>query len=58
MWFHKAVLQVLNQELFNQACQYADGAIIGSAFIRVVSNQEKTLEENICSFISSILKPA
>ncbi len=45
-------------ETFSQACQYADGAIIGSAFIKALSNSKETLEENINSFISSILENA
>ncbi len=49
---------ISSAQTFNQACQYADGAIIGSAFIRAVSNTEKPLEKNIHSFISSILENA
>jgi len=47
---------ISDAESFNQACQYADGAIIGSAFIKAL--QRENLETSITSFIQSILKTA
>jgi len=43
---------ISNQETFEQACQYAHGAIIGSAFIRLLS--ENASDENIKKFIQEI----
>ncbi|GLR19291.1 tryptophan synthase subunit alpha [Portibacter lacus] len=44
---------ISNKETFDQACERASGAIIGSAFIKAVS-QEGDLENNIGQFIKSI----
>ncbi|MEQ9439003.1 MAG: tryptophan synthase subunit alpha [Cyclobacteriaceae bacterium] len=44
---------ISNQETFAQACQYAQGAIIGSAFIKTLS-ESKELEKDITSFIDSV----
>ena len=44
---------VKNKETFQSACKYADGAIIGSAFIQAITQKEK-LEENIQDFIQGI----
>ncbi len=41
---------------FQQACQFADGAIIGSAFVKAL--QRENLKESISTFISSIKQPA
>lgn len=41
---------------FYSACKFADGAIIGSAFIKAL--QSENLESSISSFIQSILLPA
>jgi tryptophan synthase alpha chain len=38
---------------FTQACKYANGAIIGSAFIKVLS-QSKNIEKDIQDFVKSI----
>ncbi len=38
---------------FDTACKYADGAIIGSAYIRAISNPD-TIAENTASFIYNI----
>jgi len=44
---------ISNRETFNQACKYANGAIIGSAFIRAL-NRENSLAENVQQFIEHI----
>ncbi len=44
---------ISNAETFNKACDNANGAIIGSAFIKAIS-QEGELKENIEQFIYSI----
>lgn len=44
---------VKDQASYEFACQYADGAIIGSAFVKGIS-QTGSLESNITSFIKSI----
>lgn len=44
---------ISNQETFDIACRYANGAIIGSAFIRALSN-DKTVEATVESFVQSI----
>ena len=45
---------IANRESFKQACKYANGAIIGTAFIRAVS-EPGSLRENISGFIGEIL---
>ncbi|MCL4149256.1 UNVERIFIED_CONTAM: hypothetical protein GTU68_054719 [Idotea baltica] len=44
---------ISDQKTFDTACQYAHGAIIGSAFIRAVSEEGK-LEEKVNTFIKGI----
>lgn len=44
---------VKDQASYDFACEYADGAIIGSAFVKAISNSGD-LEENIESFVKSI----
>ncbi|MEM6841617.1 MAG: tryptophan synthase subunit alpha [Bacteroidota bacterium] len=44
---------ISNHQTFTQACQYAQGAIIGSAFIKVLVASQN-LQSDISSFISSI----
>jgi tryptophan synthase alpha chain len=44
---------ISNRETFDQACTYASGAIIGSAFINVIRNA-KNLQQDISAFIKSI----
>ncbi len=43
-----------NASTFQTACHYANGAIIGSAFIKAVGAKEGKLEEKIKNFITSI----
>ncbi|MEN7551390.1 tryptophan synthase subunit alpha [Rapidithrix thailandica] len=45
---------ISNQATFRQACQYASGAIIGSAFIKVLS-QAQNLEHDISGFIQEVI---
>lgn len=45
---------ISNHETFKNACQYASGAIIGSAFIKALE-QEGKLEERISRFIKRIV---
>ena len=42
---------------FRTACEYADGAIIGSAFIRAIEGQEDRLTEAVTEFVEGILEP-
>lgn len=44
---------ISNAETFNKACEYANGAIIGSAFIKAIAKTEN-LKEIIKQFITSI----
>jgi len=44
---------ISNHKTFDNACKYAQGAIIGSAFVKAVS-QEGTLDEKIEKFVKSI----
>ncbi|MBN2212820.1 MAG: tryptophan synthase subunit alpha [Bacteroidales bacterium] len=44
---------ISNHETFQRACKYANGAIIGSAFIRALS-EKGNLEENIRRFVKMI----
>ena len=44
---------VSNRNAFNTACKYADGAIIGSAFIKSISTS-KNIKKTIREFIKSI----
>lgn len=48
---------ISNQETFQNACKYASGAIIGSAFVKAL-DQEITLEDRISGFVKSVVKPA
>ena len=48
---------ISNKETFENACKYAAGAIIGSAFVKAM-DQEITLEERISDFVKSVVKPA
>ena len=47
---------ISNQDTFENACKYASGAIIGSAFVKALE-QDKTLEEKISAFVNRIVKP-
>ena len=44
---------ISDQESFQRACQYANGAIVGSAFIRALS-EEKPIEKAITGFLKRI----
>jgi tryptophan synthase alpha chain len=44
---------IKDRATFNQACQHASGAIIGSAFIRVLA-ESQDLEKDITSFVQNI----
>lgn len=39
---------------FNEACDYVDGAIIGSEFIRQISNSNSNLEKSVKDYVKSI----
>ena len=46
---------ISNAETFDKACENANGAIIGSAFIKAISESED-LKSDIDSFVKSIIK--
>jgi len=46
---------ISNRETYENACKYAQGAIIGSAFVKAL-DEEITLEEKISNFVKTILK--
>ncbi len=48
---------ISNRETFANACRYAGGAIIGSAFVKAL-DKDITLEEKISTFVKAILKTA
>ncbi|WP_428661283.1 tryptophan synthase subunit alpha [Runella sp.] len=48
---------IKDHETFEKACQHASGAIIGSAFIRVIQ-QNENLAEAITSYVSSVKQGA
>jgi tryptophan synthase alpha chain len=43
---------ISNSDNFNKACEYANGAIVGSAFVRFLAEQDYL--EKIPAFIRSI----
>ncbi len=45
---------ISNAETFENACQYASGAIIGSAFVKAL-DEDLPLTEKISRFIKSIV---
>ncbi len=45
---------ISNKETFDNACKYAQGAIIGSAFVKALDNK-LTLNERISDFVKTIL---
>lgn len=47
---------ISNKETFDNACKYAEGAIIGSAFVNAL-DQKIALEDRISGFVRSIVKP-
>jgi tryptophan synthase alpha chain len=46
---------ISDQQTFETACRHANGAIIGSAFIRAVT-KEGELKDKVQSFIKSVKK--
>jgi tryptophan synthase alpha chain len=48
---------ISDKESFEKACSYANGAIIGSAFIRAIE-KSKNLDQDIKQFIDSIKEPS
>ena len=46
---------ISNKDSFTKVCQYVEGAIIGSAFVRQLDQGKNNLKETISGFISSIL---
>jgi len=44
---------ISNRETFARACQYANGAIIGSAFVKML-DEAKDLSQGVKEFISHI----
>ncbi|HEY4787732.1 MAG TPA: tryptophan synthase subunit alpha [Bacteroidales bacterium] len=44
---------ISNHETFTRACNYANGAIIGSAFVKIL-NETKELKQDIGSFITAV----
>lgn len=48
---------ISNYDTFSTACQYADGAIIGSAFIKMLE-KTRDLETDIRKFVTSVREPA
>lgn len=48
---------ISNRETFENACKYAQGAIIGSAFVKALDG-EITLDEKISNFVKSIVRTA
>jgi tryptophan synthase alpha chain len=45
---------ISNAETFDKACENANGAIIGSAFIKAIS-EEGDLEKNVEGFVKSVI---
>ncbi|WP_116105357.1 tryptophan synthase subunit alpha [Lewinella sp. IMCC34191] len=48
---------ISDAETFRTACEYFNGAIIGSAFIRALGKDEDRVEETTQSFVRGILEP-
>jgi tryptophan synthase alpha chain len=49
---------ISDHEAFSTACQYANGAIIGSAFIRALDRQPNNVQQTVHDFVSSIRQTA
>jgi tryptophan synthase alpha chain len=48
---------ISNSESFTMACEYGSGAIIGSAFIKAIGQEnEKPVSENVSEFVRSIIQ--
>jgi tryptophan synthase alpha chain len=45
---------IKTQSDFNEACNYVDGAIIGSEFIRQISGSDKELKNAVLNYVNSI----
>ena len=45
---------ISNHETFTKVCEYANGAIIGSAFVKALDNFEIALEKRISDFIKTV----
>lgn len=48
---------ISNRETFENACKYAHGAIIGSAFVKALAN-EGSLDNKISTFVNQLVKGA
>ncbi len=48
---------ISNNPTFMNACQYANGAIIGSAFIKALQYGDLTLEQAISNYIKGVINP-
>jgi len=46
---------ISNKETFDNACQYAEGAIIGSAFVKALDGNE-SLDVKISNFVNQVVK--
>ncbi len=46
---------IKDKNSFNKACQYANGAIIGTAFVKNLENSDLSLDKTIHQFIKNIL---
>ena len=49
---------ISNRETYRTACDYANGVIIGSAFIKALGSGQNSLSEKVHQFINPILNPA
>ncbi len=49
---------ISNYKTFKRACEYGNGAIIGSAFIKAMENPNKSLEEKVRSFFHTVKNQA
>ena len=49
-----ADFQISNRDKFQEVCQYANGGIVGSAFIKQLTDAEDNMDNRIKSFIQSI----
>jgi tryptophan synthase alpha chain len=48
---------ISNHKTFIRACEYGNGAIIGSAFIKALENPDIDLEEKVRSFLYTVKSP-
>lgn len=49
---------ISDHDTFSNACKYASGAIIGSAFVKSIDKPDSALKDNISSFVKRIKHPA